>query len=276
MPASENAATAARRAASPLAADARLAPAEATQVHTRILRVALAVEESRAYWENVDPASGAPLSRRADIAFAERWFGARSAARVRFLVATLADRYDGFPDALALLRRWRAMDAQTRQLVCHWHLQLGDPMYRAFTSDFLVQRRAAQREPTVDRDAALRWVMRSYPDRWSPATCVQFASKLLSASLEAGLVARRDPRALLTPKVPEVALAYLLYLLRETRFEGSLEDNPYLASVGFDAELLAARARSLPGVAMRRMMKVVDFEWAHRDLVSWGAAEVHS
>ena len=31
------------------------APAEATEVHAGILRLALAVEESRAYWSQVDP-----------------------------------------------------------------------------------------------------------------------------------------------------------------------------------------------------------------------------
>jgi hypothetical protein len=244
---------------------------EATEIHTRILRVALAIEESRAYLEHVDPAIPAP--RRAALAFEQRWFGAKSAARVRFLVATLADRFDSSPNALAVLRRWRSLDAPTRQLVCHWHLQLSDPMYRAFTGDLLVQRRSMQR-PSVDRDVALRWLRATFPDRWSEATCVQFASKLLSASLEAGLVSKRDPRSLELPRVPDHALAYLFYLLRETRFEGSLTDNPYLGSLGLGGEILDARARALPGLVMRRMMHLVDFEWAYPDLLSWGNAEV--
>jgi hypothetical protein len=30
-------------------------PSEATEVHTRILRLALGIEESRSYWEHIDP-----------------------------------------------------------------------------------------------------------------------------------------------------------------------------------------------------------------------------
>lgn len=165
------------------------------------------------------------------------------------------------------------MDLASRQAVCHWHLQLSDPIYRRFTSECLVQRRVA-REPKVDRNAVLRWVKSEYPNRWSEATCVQFASKLLSAALEAGLVSRRDPRTLSFPPIPNQTLAYLLYLLREVKFEGSLTSNPYLVSVGIDADTLAQRARSLPGVKLRRMMGLVEFDWAYPDLASWAAGEI--
>lgn len=111
------------------------------------------------------------------------------------------------------------MDLATRQAVCRWHLQLSDPIYRSFTGECLLQRRSLH-EPKVDRNAVLRWVKASFPDKWSDSTCVQFASKLPSAALEAGLVSKRDPRTLTFPKVPDQALAYLRYLLRETRFEG--------------------------------------------------------
>jgi hypothetical protein len=147
-------------------------------------------------------------------------------------------------------------------------LQLTDPIYRRFTSDFLLRRRSLH-EPRVDRDAAFRWVKSEYPDKWADSTVVQFSSKLLSASLEAGLVSKRDPRSLLFPTVPDLSLAYLLYLLRETRFDGSLTQNPYLASVGLDDDTLASRARCLPGVSMKRMMKLVDFDWAYPDFQSW-------
>jgi hypothetical protein len=63
------------------------------------------------------------------------------------------------------------------------------------------------REPRVDRNVTLRWVKNAYPDRWSEATYVQFASKLLSAASEAGLISpKRDPRSLLFPKVTDTAL----------------------------------------------------------------------
>jgi hypothetical protein len=238
---------------------------EATQVHTRILRLALGIEDSRRYWEHVDP--GTLVTERPLVAFEQRWFGAKSLERTRYLLASFLVRYDVYPGALDALRRWRAMDIATRQVICHWHLQLSDPLYRRFTGEFLVARRGPNGR--VDRATVIRWLRAEYADRWSEATLAQFGSKLLSAALEAGLVSRRDPRSLLLPKVPDQALAYLLYLLRETRFEGSLTDNPYLRSVGIDDDLLTARARSLPGVALRRMLHLVEWSWEHPDLTGW-------
>jgi hypothetical protein len=59
-------------------------------------------------------------------------------------------------------------------------------------------------------------------------TRIQFASKLLSAAYSAGLLAgNRDPRAVVFPRVPDDALEYLMYLLREVTFEGTLLSNPY-------------------------------------------------
>jgi len=245
-------------------------PAEETAVHARLLRLALGVEESRAYWERVDPA--VPVERRAMMAFEARWMGAKSLERVRFILANFAQRYDAFPAALDVLTRWRAMDASTRQAVCHVHLQLSDPLYRAFTGEFLVERRDL-REPRVDRDAALRWVKAKFPGRWSEATCVQFASKLLSAASEAGLISpRRDPRALLFPKVPDLALTYILYLLRGTRIEGSLIENPYLASLGLSDGFLDQRLSKLAGIQFHRMGRLFEFEWAHPNLSAWAEA----
>ena len=121
-------------------------PSEATEIHTRILRLALGVEESRSYWENVNPA--VPAARRALTAFEERWFGAKSLERVRFLLANFVDRYDPFPEALAVLQRWRSMYAATRQIVCHWLLQLSDPLYRRFTGRFFAAQEDEQEEAT--------------------------------------------------------------------------------------------------------------------------------
>jgi hypothetical protein len=239
-------------------------------VHTRLLRLALGIEESRSYWEHVDPA--VPPAARAMVAFEERWFGAKSLERVRYLLASFVPRYDAFPEALAVLRRWRSMDAATRQVLCHWHLQLSDPMYRAFTGAFLVERREIQ-DSKVDRDVALRWVKTTYAERWSEATCVQFASKLLSAASEAGVISpKRDPRSLLLPKVPDLALAYLLYLLRGVGFVGTLTENPYLASVGLTGGFLDQRLRALPGVTFRRMAQLTEFEWAAPTLTAWAGA----
>jgi hypothetical protein len=40
--------------------------------------------------------------------------------------------------------------------------------------------------------------------------------------------------------------------------------------VGLDGDALAARARSLPGVTMRRMMSLVEFDWSYPNLETWG------
>ncbi|HVY29022.1 MAG TPA: hypothetical protein VHB79_20835 [Polyangiaceae bacterium] len=240
---------------------------ETTDGHTRILRLALGIEESRSYWERVDPA--VPVADRALIAFEQRWFGSKSLERVRFLLSNFIDRYDAYPEALGVLRRWRSMEASERQVICHWHLQLSDPLYRRFTGQFLVERRAL-RDPKVDRDVALRWVKNEFPDRWSEATCVQFASKLLSAASEAGVISpKRDPRALLLPKVPDLALGYLLHLLRGLRFTGTLTENPYLASVGLVEGFLDQRLRALPGISFRRMGQLTEFDWEAPTLSAW-------
>lgn len=248
-------------------------PAEATEVHTRLLRLALGLEESRSYWEHVDPTI--PVADRALVAFERRWFGSKSLARGRFLLSSFAGRYDAFPEALEVLRQWRAMDAGTRQVVCHWHLQLSDPLYRRFTGQFLVERRGL-RDPAaarVDRDVVLRWVKREFPGRWSEATLVQFASKLLSAASEAGVISpKRDPRALLLPRVPDLALAYLMHLLRRTRFAGTLTENPYLASVGLVEGFLDQRLRALPGLTFRRMAHLTELDWEAPTLIAWAQA----
>jgi hypothetical protein len=103
-------------------------PAECTEIHTRLLKCALEVEDARAYWARAG--TGAPVT--AKTAFADYWFGARSLARIEVLLANLRARFDAYPEALVVLHAWRDMTPDTRVLVCHWHLQLSDPLYRAF------------------------------------------------------------------------------------------------------------------------------------------------
>lgn len=245
-------------------------PSEVIEIHTRLLRLALGIEESRAYWANVDPAL--PPAQRNLLAFEQRWLGAKSLDRVRTLLAYLAARYDAYPEALAVLRRWPEMDPSTRTIICHLHLQLSDPLYRRFTGVFLAARRASAR-PTVDRDLVVKWVAEQERDRWSAATCIQFASKLLSAASEAGLISpHRDPRAILVPRVNDLALAYGLHLLRGVAFEGTLLDNPYLASIGLTGAALDQRLRSMPGLTYHRMGHLNDLEWAAPSLAAWAEA----
>jgi hypothetical protein len=243
------------------------APVEGTEIHTRILRCTLAPRESQAYWAHVDLTE--PPEHRNLRAFEERWFGSKSQARVRTLLANLSARFDAHRESLEVLRAWPSMSPATRRVLCHWHLQFSDPLYRRFTGRFLLERREALR-PTVDRDVVGRWVDAQGDGRWAPATRNAFASKLLSAALEAGLVeGRRDPRALTFPRVDDDALGYVLRFLRTVRFEGTLLDNPYLASVGLYGAFLEQRLNALPGLVYRRLGDVVDLEWHEADLRAW-------
>jgi len=250
--------------------DAIDAPAEVTEVHTRILRLALGIEESRAYWANLDPA--VPPGPRAIQAFENRWFGTKSLHRVRTLLGYFGARYDAYPEALEVLRGWKHMDPATRQVICHWHLQLSDPIYRRLTGEFLVKRRNSA-EPQFGRDVVIRWMAATYPSRWAHSTLIQFASKLMSASSEAGLITpRKDPRKPLFLKVPDHALEYLLYLLRGVQFSGTYADNPYLASVGLDGGFLDQRLGKLPSIDYRRLVDVSDFGWKYPSLKAWAEA----
>lgn len=244
-------------------------PREATEVHTRLLKCALEVEDARAYWAHVGVA--AP-GARAQPAFDEYWFGARSLGRVEVLLANMRARFDAFPEALAVLHRARTLDPETRTAICHWHLQLADPLYRRFTGDYLARRRAGARA-VVTRDLVLAWVGEESGDRWTMATCIQFASKLLSAAYSAGLVStNRDPRPLALPRVPEEALEYLMYLLREISFAGSLLDNPYARSVGLEGSALEDRLRGLPALGFRRQGDLLDYGFRYPSLRAWGEA----
>ena len=247
-------------------------PAEATGVHTRLLKCTLEVETSRAYWT----LAGREERSTARRAFEEYWFGVRSLGRVEVLMANLRARYDAFPAALRALNGWEEMDPDTRRLVCHWHVQLSDPMYRAFTGSYLVARHEGAR-PSVTHDLAVAWVSGHDSGRWNMATRIQFASKLLSAAHGAGLVgSTRDPRPLQFPRVGELALTYIMYLLRGVRYEGTLLENPYLASVGLQDSTLEDRLRGLSALRFRRQGDLVDFGWRYEGLEDWASSALSS
>ena len=240
-------------------------PHEATEVHTRLLKCALEVEDSRAFWAHADATTNATAQQ----AFDEYWFGARSLARIEVLLTNMRARFTAFPAALDVLHCWPHMSPDARRIVCHWHLQLADPLYRRFTGTYLVARRAGPR-PEVTRDLVVGWVGQQGPGRWTMSTRIQFASKLLSAAYSAGLVtSNRDPRPLARPRVPDDALEYLMYLLRETTFEGSLLDNLYASSVGLEGCFLEDRLRTLPGLGFKRQGDLTDFGWRHNTLLTW-------
>jgi len=245
-------------------------PEEATRVHTRLLKCALEVEDARAYWAHAGNSKPVTAQR----AFDEYWFGARSLPRVEVLLANMRARFATFPAALSVLHQWPSMTPDTRRLVCHWHLQLADPLYRLFAGAFLPERRTGAR-PELTRDLVVSWVGAQGPSRWTMPTRIQLASKLLSSAYSAGLVeTNRDPRPIATPRVPDEALGYLMYLLREISFQGTLLDNPYLVSVALVGPALESRLASLPGLRFDRQGDLIDFVWQHADLGAWAQANL--
>ncbi len=241
---------------------------EEAKIHTRMLRIGLAVEDSRAYWQRAGTLDDE--NDRIHTAFEERWFGSRTMARVRYLVNNFKYRFDAFPDSLPVLHRWNPSDIADRTVICHWHVQLTDPLYREFTST-LFNLRWHRPEPTIDRSSALRWVEEKTDGRWSSSTSQRMATGLLACAADANLCEEtKRVRTLSYPRVSDLALSYLLYLLKDVEYEGSLKSNPYALSVGLDGELWEQRVRNLPSVHYRRMADVHDLEWKFESLSHWG------
>jgi hypothetical protein len=190
------------------------------------------------------------------------------------LLANLRERFDRFPPSQSVLHRWMSMDTSTRRLICHWHLQLADRLYREFTGGCLVER-AAVGHMEVSRDVVVRWIEQVAPQRWTTSTRIQFARKLLYSAYEAGIVkGNRDPRQWQTPRVSDEALGYILHLLRSIHFQGTLVNNPYLASVGMTAPEIERRLRAVPDYRLRRQGDLFEFSWEYDCLADWADATV--
>lgn len=241
------------------------------KTHTRLLKCALEVEDSRSYWRRRLPETPPPTP---STALTDLWFGPKSLPRITVLLLNFRYRFDAFPAALAALHRWSLAAPASLHvaapLICHWHTQLTDPLYRAFTR-YLTERRASA-NPTITRDVALTWVS-AYPDAgpWTMSTRVQFASKLLSAAYAAGLVTSSNPsrpRPLATPRLSEEALAYAIHLSRLAHLD---LDNDLLSSVGLrlaDGTLDARLART-SSIRLARLGDVVDLATREPDLTTW-------
>lgn len=246
-----------------------MSAAEATTVHTRILRCMLAADDCHAYWRAVDP--GSPVAGRAELAFENRWFGTKSEARVRTLVGDMVERFDAYPEALALLHHAVEIPAALRPWICHLHLQLADPLYRRFTGELLPERRKLG-HTTIDRPLVVRWVADAEPGRWSPSTCIKFASNLLATALEAGLIKNRlDPRSLELRHLPGEAIGYALYLLRGVELQAPITTGPYLRSLGVTPASLVTDAPRIPGIVCARIGDHVDVSYELPSLTAWGA-----
>ncbi|MFM2315032.1 MAG: hypothetical protein RLZZ04_4308 [Cyanobacteriota bacterium] len=217
--------------------------AEVEKFHSRLLRMSLAIEESREYWEHND----LRLSKKDKeiVAFEKRWFGNKSLARVRTILKNFGDRFDTYPIALGVLQQWCPSELATRQNICHWHLQLSDPIYRQFSGIFLEQRRA-NGQHSIDRDVVVRWLKERLDKDWSSATTIRMATALITCASNAGLCSDKSgTRQLIYPQVTDEALTYWLYFLRHLSFAGSLWTNPYFASVGLSGRLLEQRLNRL-------------------------------
>lgn len=245
---------------------------ETIEVHSQLIRCPLTIEESRVYWERVTPGE----RPKAKDAFEQYWFGAKSLPWVRELINNLQRRFGAFPAALQVLGAWHSMTPETRAAICHWHLQFTDPLYRAFSGDFLIARREAGHDE-LHRNTVIVWVAENGRPGWTLPTRKQMATRLLSVALTADLVARRrDPRKLIFPRVGDEALTYILYFLRMVTFAGSLLDNPYLRSVGLEGTVLESRLHKLPSLDFRRVGDVMEFDWQYASLNAWADAELHS
>lgn len=239
---------------------------EETKFHTRIQKCTLEVEHSRAYWKHCREVECVVSIKDA---FEKATFGTRTFPRVKTVISDMRHRFDAFPFALDALKRWPAMAPEDRVLICHWHMQLADPLYRSFTGNLLVERHLGPRG-SVDRDLVVNWIENIVPGRWQLITRINIASKLLTSAMSVGLLeSKRDPRTIRFPRVSDIALTYVLYLLRPIHFVGTLVENPYLASVGFDFESLVARLRTLSAIQFSRQGSLVDFGWLFDSLESW-------
>lgn len=246
-------------------------PAESGEYHARLLKSPIEVEHARAYWRHVD---GTSTDDKAAAAFSEYWFGARSMPRVEVLLAAFREQFDAYPPCLRVLNRWANMDSGTRRIICHWHLQLSDRLYREFTGQYLVDR-VDRGRTDVTRDRVVKWIESVAPERWSTSTRIQFARRLLFSAAESGLLkGSRDPRQLQIPRVTDEALTYLVYLLRGVQIQGSLIDNPYFTSIGLRGRELERRLRALSALRFKKQGDLLEFGWQFDGLYEWAEASV--
>lgn len=240
---------------------------ETTQDNTRLMRIGLAEPESWEFWRQASRSLSSEELLRA--AFEERWFGSRTMPRVRYLLQNFQFRFSAFPEALAALHQWNPAEPEDRRILCHFHLQLSDPMYRQLTSTHLPER-LQHPEPTLDRNAVTRWVESYTQGRWAAATTQRMTAGLMGVLNEVGYSNKITAiRPLSLPKVSDRALAYILYVLRETQFEGQLNRNPYLASLALSGSPLENRLDKLPGIEFRKMSNVKDLHWKYAGVQQW-------
>ena len=196
--------------------------------HTALLRLGLAAPQSILFWQRA--LDDLPLQQLCRQASEEQWFPELSKARSNYLVGQMEKRFP-FPSRELLGFRARP-EPQQNLLVCHWHLQLSDPLYRSFCSNFLI---GCWSNPTtsVSLEASTRWVEKQeIAHKWQASTIRRMASGLLSAASEAGLCSAkgRGERELRLPLVKPEDIDYLKALLDLAKARHHMPS--YLMSVG--------------------------------------------
>ena len=184
------------------------------------------------------PVGTSSAKRAQGIAFQERWFGTKSEARVRTLVTDMAQRFDAYPEARALLQHARTNAVSAPCPSCATCMRSSRTRSTAASPASFSHRRRDEGRTTVDRAAVARWVESSHPGRWSSVKCTKFASNLLATALDVGLVSfgRREPRANSRTRAWPVRDCRRLRALPPaagSASDGSLTENPYLRSLGY-------------------------------------------
>ena len=204
---------------------------EVSVPHTGLLRLGLATDYSVAFWSRAT--EDVPAAEMARTAEEQGWFGDMSSSRVTYVVRQLQKRFP-YPARKLLGFQPRAGSGQNA-LICHWHLQLNDPLYRHYTSHYLL---GCWSGPTtsVTLDGTEQWVrQRASAREWKANTRRRMASGLMSAATEAGLMSKtgREERELKLPSVQSSDRDYLKQLILLAGVENA---DPYLASVGRSLE----------------------------------------
>lgn len=186
----------------------------------------LEVNSSVIFWQRSQPEE-TPQERRLR-ALSEKWYPALSEARVRYLLGQFEKRFP--PAALSLLKPWGNHLEQQAPLICHWHLQWSDPLYRDFTSSYLVETWAKAEAQVSVTSVDLWLVQRGGHTTWSESTRRRLASGLLTATKEAGFLLGQGREKTLRPvTVSDECLAYLRRLLALNESPSPLGEELFLS-----------------------------------------------
>lgn len=246
---------------------------EATKIHTRMINDTLLEERSQSFWKNIDLDNKQNL---VEVAYNNYWFGSANKATIKRTLNNFHVRYSAFPHCLAALKKWEDIDIKERALVCHWHMQLSDVLYRRFTSEFIPSR-FIYKPAAFHKDQVQQWVYGFMGEKWAGSTQAQMASKMMSTIRSVGYVSK-DSKTIIELRYPTVnqrALQYLLYALREITFQGSILENPYLKSVGLTGSFLISQINQTTTISVNQLADVTSLEWKYPNLLGWMNNEIN-